>query len=106
MRRRLLLAAAASLLATACSDVAPRVTPEFAAAARARDPGLDDAVLARGRQAFVMNCASCHALPDPLATPAGEWPEMMRSMGAKAHLDAAASRDALRYVLAVRAQAR
>ena len=88
-----------------CTELAPRVTPEFAAAAQARDPQADPAVLARGREVFVRECAACHALPAPGSTPAADWPHEMAVMGRKSRLTAGDEHATLTYVLAAQSAA-
>jgi mono/diheme cytochrome c family protein len=100
---RLLLAAFIVLLASCGASPTPRVTPELLAAAQSDDAAVGADDLEHGRLVYIGNCASCHALPQPTSYDPPTWRKWMRSMAPKAKLEEVQARDALRYVLAVRA---
>jgi hypothetical protein len=71
--------------------------------ARLSDPSVSLADLSRGRTLYVERCGSCHALRDPASLPPPEWKHELDEMETKqgVRLEAADSRDILRYLSAV-----
>lgn len=104
MRPAALVLGTGILLIVGCSDTAPRVTPDFMAAAQARDPTVSTTRLLHGREVYVQSCADCHALPDPKATAADAWPRLTTMMGRKSHLSSTEQQDVLHYLLAAQSQ--
>lgn len=82
------------------------LTPAELEAVKASFPEATDASLTAGRDLFVARCADCHDHPDVMSIPDDEWPGVMKSMGAKAELDADQAASVKRFILAVTAARR
>lgn len=84
------------------SHAPPVVTSQMASAGERQH--IDLATLREGRTLFVHRCIECHTLPPVWHYSAGDWPEVVDSMAARASLKPA-ERDAIvAYILALRAQ--
>jgi hypothetical protein len=99
------LLACASLF-TACypksADAPGAISPTSVSWASEKWPGVTEASLVSGREAFLAKCNGCHGYPDLAAISDDEWPSIVERMGGKSDLDAAKTKDVLHYVLAAK----
>ena len=65
------------------------VSPRQVELARAKDPGVTDEQLERGRALFVHHCGDCHDHPDLSAQRLSKWPGILKDMIERSELDAA-----------------
>jgi cytochrome c5 len=72
--------------------------------ATARWPNETAASLAHGHDLFVTKCNACHDHPDLTAIADDRWPNIIKSMGGKAHLTPAESDAVLHFILASRSE--
>lgn len=91
---------------TGCTEVVPRVTPEFMARVQAVAPTADERHISAGRVIYVNHCGSCHAMPAPTSVPIDRWPQVMDVMARKSHLRPGERQDIDRYIAAVNEAAR
>ena len=66
-------------------------------------PNTTPADLAHGEEVWRTSCATCHDLHHPDSETTEDWRAIVPKMGRKAHLDATASADVLRFLVAARA---
>ena len=84
------------------SHAPPVVTSQMASAGKGQY--IDLATLREGRTLFVHRCIECHTLPPFWHYSAGDWPEVVDNMAARASLKPT-ERDAIvAYMLALRRQ--
>ena len=89
---------AALALGSACSSAVPQVTGADLARAQARDPGVSEADLQRGRTLYLSRCTSCHAPFPPASRNAEAWHHDLAKMRALAGIDAEQERLILVYL--------
>ena len=97
------LLACASLF-TACypksADAPAAISPASVSYAAEKWPGVTEASLSSGREAFLAKCNGCHGYPDLMAISDDKWPSIVERMGSKSDLDEAKTKDVLHFVLA------
>lgn len=72
--------------------------------ATARWPNETAASLSHGRDLFVAKCNACHDHPDLAAIADDRWPNIIKSMGGKAHLTPPDGDAVLHFILATRSE--
>lgn len=72
--------------------------------ASTRWPGVTASSLSAGHDLFVAKCNGCHGYPDLTAIADDRWPDIVKTMGRKAHLAAEESDAVLHFVLASRSE--
>jgi hypothetical protein len=80
------------------------VSPDRAAWASTRWPGVTPASLAEGHDLFIANCNRCHDYPDLTVIADERWPAILERMGNKADLTAAQRDLVLHFVLTARSE--
>ena len=88
-----------------CADsVIPHPREPHVTAARTHYPDATRALLEEGRGHYIDACGGCHAVPLPSSHRAEDWPAVVGSMSARAHLDPARRRAIEAYLIAVAPQ--
>jgi len=103
-RMSILLVLVAYLLACESANYVPPVTPQMAAASKARH--IDVAVLREGRTLLVHRCIECHTLPPLWHYSVEDWPKIVNTMSHRASLKPAERDAVVAYILAVRSKNR
>ena len=75
-----------ALAFTACATAVIRPDSRDARWASEKWPGTTVEDLARGRELFVMRCAGCHNLPEPVVKAPEEWAAIVEEMAPGARL--------------------
>ena len=97
----------ATVALTACgfpkTGAAPApLSPAQVAIAVAKSPATAEPSLSTGRDLFIAKCNGCHGYPDLGSIAEERWPDVMKRMAGKAHLDGSQGDDVLHFVLAAR----
>jgi hypothetical protein len=90
----------ASLTVVSCTTGVIRPDARDAHWASQQWPGTTVDDLSRGRDLFVLRCAGCHNLPQPVAKTPEEWAGVVEEMGPGAKLGPAERELVLRYLSA------
>ncbi len=78
------------------------LSPDLAAAAEKRYPGVAQADIAEGQKLYTGKCGNCHGLPAVTDRTEEKWPKTMDWMAPKAHMDDVQKEKVLKYVLCAR----
>jgi hypothetical protein len=97
-----LLVVVACLVACESLNYVPPVTPQMAAAIKARPVNV--ALLQKGRTLLVHRCIECHTLPPLWHYKTEDWSKIVNSMAHRASLKPAEQDAIIAYILAVRSQ--
>ncbi len=105
LRRRLSplfapFALVAVLAAGGCATQLPAPGPDDAVRASVEFPGTTVETLARGRNAYLDHCTSCHAAFRPDTKPASAWRPIVEKMAHRSKLDRRSTEEVIRYLVA------
>jgi cytochrome c5 len=86
MRGRTVLLGTLALASGCAAPLVPHVQPADVERLAGRYPDVSLAQLRRGRALYLSRCTTCHALIQPAAYSAAEWPKHVSEMSERAHL--------------------
>jgi hypothetical protein len=90
----------ALLTGAGCAATLPAPSAADATRASLQWPGTTVEALARGREAYLDHCTSCHAPFRPDAQPAHAWRKIVEEMATRSKLDRRSTEDVIRYLVA------